>query len=147
MQTKLSIEIEATPETVFKWIVEPECVKQWLPNIAEYEFSDGGVASVGTHLVQTWHDDGQETQFEGEITGYDLNKHFEIYLENKNTQVNVAYSLTKSGNGTKLTQDTNITYTGMMKMIDKVAAPAIQKSYTDQSKQNFLRLIDLCTGS
>ena len=147
MQTKLTIEIEAAPAIVFKWIVDPDCVKQWLPNIAEYRFIDDGIAAVGTHIMQTWDDEGQLTQLDGEITEYELNKCFAIHLENKNTQVDVGYVLTKSGNGTQLTQETTFVYAGMMKVIDKVAAPAIQKSYTDQSKQNFLRLIDLCTGT
>lgn len=145
MQTKLSIDIEATPETVFKWIVEPECVKQWLPNIADYYFDGESTASVGTPITQTWNDEGTVTQLDGEITEYELNQSFAIHLENKNTQVDVRYQLMKSEGGTRLTQDTTFTYAGMMKLIDKVAAPAIQKSYTDQSKQNFLRLIDLCT--
>lgn len=146
MQSKLTIEIEAPPETVFRWIVDPECVKQWLPNIAEYRFINDGTAALGTKVIQQWNDEGQATILEGEITQYDINKRFAIHLENKNTQVDVAYLLEKSENGTFLTQNTTFIYSGMMKVIDKVAAPAIQKSYTDQSKQSFLRLINLCTA-
>ena len=146
MQTNLTIEIDAPVATVFKWIVQPDCVIQWLPNVAEYTFTNSATASVGTQLKQVWNDDGAMTTFEGEITVYDLNKEYAIHIGNKNTQVDVHYTLVGSGKTTRLTQVTDFQYSGMMKLIDKVAAPAIQKSYTDQAKQNFLLLIDLCTA-
>jgi len=85
------------------------------------------------------------TKFEGEITVYELNKVYGLHLNNKNTQVDVLYILKKSGAKTHLTQETTFQYSGMMKLIDKVAVAAIQKSYIDQAKQNFSRLIELCT--
>jgi uncharacterized protein YndB with AHSA1/START domain len=145
MQTNLSIEVKASPETVFKWLVDPACIIQWLPNVTEYRFTNSATPSVGTHLEQVWNDEGAMTKFEGEITVYELNKSYGLHLNNKNTQVDVLYTLKKSGANTHLTQETTFQYSGMMKLIDKVAAPAIQKSYIDQAKQNFSRLIELCT--
>jgi hypothetical protein len=96
-------------------------------------------------LEQVWNNEGAMTKFEGEITVYELNKVYGLHLNNKNTQVDVLYILKKSGAKTHLTQETTFQYSGMMKLIDKVAVAAIQKSYIDQAKQNFSRLIELCT--
>jgi len=49
MQTNLSIKVGAPPENAFKWLVDPAYVIQWLPNVAEYRFTNSATPSVGTH--------------------------------------------------------------------------------------------------
>ena len=48
---RTSIDIEATPERVFDYFVQPELLVQWMGDAARFEAFDGGVFSVDINGV------------------------------------------------------------------------------------------------
>ena len=144
MNTKLTVEIEASVETVFHWVVDPECVVQWLNHLADFDFLDDASAGVGAKFLQSWDDDGDNSQISGTITEYIENERYCIHLIGKGFQVDVEYRFKDIEGRTRLMQKTTFDYKGIMKMIEKVVGGKIRRSYEDEAKRNLARLMELC---
>lgn len=143
METRFVIEINADVETVFYWVVQPEAVLQWLGHLTAYEFTNDGDDWVGTTVRQVWDDD-EENALTGTITAFDEHKHFRIELEGAKFSVSVDYTFEANDGKTLLAQETEFTYKGMTKVLEKTMGSRAKKSYEEQAKSNFARLIDLC---
>ena len=143
METRFVIEIEASVETVFYWVVQPEAVLQWLDHLTAYEFTNEGDEWVGTTVHQVWDDD-EDSALTGTITAFEEHKHFTIELEGGKFTVTVDYQFEDMGEKTRLTQETEFTYKGMTKVIEKTMGAKVKQSYEAQAKSNFARLMDLC---
>ena len=144
MKNTVAVEIVAPVERVFRWIDEPDCVLQWLTHLSEYERSDETEVKVGTRLRQVWLDNGRRTEFEGQITAYSPYSELGIKLSTKKLNIQVDYTLRDVGGKTHLTQTTLMQYSGLLRLIDSIAGRSLQKSYLNELKRNFARLVDLC---
>lgn len=144
MNTKLTIEIDATPDVVFRWVVNPECVVQWLNHLSNFEFLNDAEPDAGVKFVQTWDDDGDNSEIGGTVTEYSPNERYCIHLDGKGFQVKVEYRFKDIDGRTRVTQKTSFDYKGIMKMIEKVVGGKIRRSYEDEAKRNLAKLMDLC---
>ncbi|HIA47755.1 MAG TPA: hypothetical protein EYN96_07255 [Candidatus Hydrogenedentes bacterium] len=144
MFTKLTVEIDATPETVFRWVVDPERVVLWLNHLSKFEILNDSEPKVGAKFRQAWDDEGDNSEILGSITKYIQDERYCIHLDGKGFQVDVEYRFKDIDGRTRLTQKTNFDYKGIMKMIEKVVGGKIRRSYEDEAKRNLAKLIDLC---
>ena len=144
MNTKLTVEIDAPTEVVFRWVVQPECVVQWLNHLSNFEFLNDAEPGVGAKFLQTWDDDGDNSEIGGTVSEYIENERYVIHLIGKGFQVDVEYRFKDIEGRTRLLQKTTFDYKGIMKMIEKVVGGKIRRSYEDEAKRNLGKLIDLC---
>ena len=144
MFTKLTVEIDAAPEMVFRCVVEPEYVVQWLSHLSDFEFLNDAEPKVGVKFRQEWDDDGDNSEITGVITEYIQDERYCIHLNGKGFQVDVEYRFKDIDGRTRLMQETNFDYKGIMKMIEKVVGGKIRRSYEDEAKRNLAKLMDLC---
>jgi uncharacterized protein YndB with AHSA1/START domain len=144
MNTKLTIEIDAPVFTVFRWVVHPTCVVQWLNHLSNFEILNDDDPGVGAKFIQSWDDDGDNSSISGTITEFIKDERYCIHLDGKGFQVDVEYRFKDIDGRTRLMQKTTFDYKGIMKMIEKVVGGKIRRSYEDEAKRNLARLMDLC---
>ena len=145
MKTKLTVEIDAPAAVVFKWIVEPECVVQWLNHLSKFDLLEETESGIGVKFNQTWDDEGDNSEISGIISEFVQDERYGLQLDGKGFQVQVEYRLRGVGDTrTRLTQKTEFDYKGIMKMIEEVAGGKIRRSYEDEAKRNLAKLMELC---
>ncbi len=62
-----SLVINAPPETVFKWITEPELQKQWVSGLTEFHPIDDDISARDSRSRVIFDIDGQEIEFENRV--------------------------------------------------------------------------------
>ena len=104
METRLNRDINASPETVFRYVDEEDKVKLWIPELVANEFPHGknDENPVGTKFIQKLKEGGRVRSYEGEVTAYEKNRALSIRLGNKGFTVDVDYRVEPRGNGSRL---------------------------------------------
>ena len=104
METRISRNINASPETVFRYIDEEDKIKLWIPELVANEFPHGKPKEnpVGTKFIQKLKEGGRVRSYEGEVTAYEKNRALSIRLGNKGFTVDVDYRVEPQGSGSRL---------------------------------------------
>ena len=74
MKNSYSLEIEATPERVFRLLNNPDLAMKWVPNLVEDEVIVETPDNIGTTFRQVFVERGTTMEMTGEITEYKDNE-------------------------------------------------------------------------
>ncbi len=143
MKSSLSIEIDASPERVFCWLEDAERVMQWVPNIVENENLEVTEEKVGSTFRQVYVENGRRMEMFGLITEYEPNRQWNLEIDGSGFKLFLEYRLEDLGGRTRLTQDTDIQFKGLFKIIGLIMAPLLRKSSRKQHEDSFQKLKNL----
>ncbi len=144
MKTTYSIDLNVAPEKVFHWLDDPKRVMQWVCNVEENENLHETEDKVGTKFRQIYVENGRRMEFHGTVTAYEENKRLAIEMQSKGFDLDVDYRLEKIAVGTRLTQNSQVHFKGLMKFIMPLFAPFMKKSGEKQLNEDFNKLKTLC---
>lgn len=143
----VTIDINASPEQVFQWIVEPARSRQWLPNLVEDENIHETENKVGSTWRQVYEENGRRMEMFGITTVYEPNKRMCCVIKGSMFDLDVDYQLENLGNSTRLTQCSQVTMKGFFKLLGLLIAPMMKKAQTKQAEDCFRTLKQLVEES
>ena len=108
---------EATPEKVFYWLGNPERAMEWQTNVTKYKIIKDTPDKVGTTFTEYIEEKGRGTEMQGVVTDFVPNKKLAFHLEGDYNTVDVDFSLKEKDGITHLTQNADIHFKGMLKVI------------------------------
>ena len=118
-----SIEIEASPEKVFAFILDSEKMNEINKGFTEIEYTSKGPVGVGTTSHHIAKVGGQEREWDMEVTEFVKNKKWSSHTigASKTKMVN-SWTFEPTAKGTKLTfsLDYEVPYSVLGKVIDKL---------------------------
>jgi carbon monoxide dehydrogenase subunit G len=143
--TKLtkSIEIEASPEKVFAFIIDKKKMNELTKGFSEGEYTSKGPVGVGTTEHWVGKAGGQQAELDREITEFEKNKKVSSRtIGASKLKMNASYILEPTAKGTKLTfaYDYELPYSILGKIVDKL------KVSKDFEKSTEKQLRDLKTA-
>ncbi len=137
-----SIDIDAPPARVFKWIFESELNKLWLPNLVEAEVLKSVPGEVGNTFRQLYVENGRRMEMFGTVTGYEKDRYLACEITGP-FLLHVDYRLEDLGGRTRLTQNSEVTMKGFMKIIGFLLGPMMKKMAAKNSGSSFSKLKQL----
>ncbi len=144
MKLSFTVEIESSPEEVFRWLKDPEKAKKWMTSVSETEMLSGTPNTVGSTFREVIEDTNGKTEMHGVVTGYQENELISFHLSGQYNTVDVEFRLEKNGERTRITQNAEVCFRSFMKILSVFLGPAFKKGITVQSQEEFARLKELC---
>lgn len=132
MKITSSIEIENTPNEVFKWLENPEKAKEWMSSVTETEILLETANRVGTTFREIVEDDDGSMEMQGKITEFEANKLIAFHLESRANVVDVEYSLEEMGEGARLYYQADIRWKFPVNIMSIFIGKRIKKKIVDQ---------------
>ncbi len=129
-----SIEIAASPETVFDFIIDMEKMNKAHEGFTEAQYTSNGPVGVGTtaHFIGTHG--GSRTEWNMEITEFEQNKRVSWNSLGPD-KLTMIYTVEPTSNGTKLTHfgEYELPYSVLGKLVDKLkVSKDVEKEVTLQ---------------
>ncbi|MBN1453587.1 MAG: SRPBCC family protein [Anaerolineales bacterium] len=144
MKLSFTVEIESSPEEVFRWLKDPEKAKQWMTSVSETEMLSGTPNTVGATFREVIKDQNGQTEMQGMVTGYRENEMIAFHLSGQYNTVDVEFRLEMIGERTHVIQNADVRFRSFMKLISILFGSKFRKEITAQSQQEFARLKALC---
>ncbi|MDA1054656.1 MAG: SRPBCC family protein [Planctomycetota bacterium] len=140
MKNEGSVEIDRPIDEVFR--LTNEDVAKWSIIVVEDELIDEGSKGVGARFRTVTEDRGNRMEFQGVVTAYDPPHALAITMTGKMFDIAAAYSFEDLGGRTKVTQLSNVTGKGFMKlffllcgwMMNKASCDALAKELNSLKK-------------
>lgn len=140
MKISNTIEIKATPEKVFYWLGDPERAMKWQTNVTEYKIINDTQNKVGTTFNEYIKENGRRTKMRGIVTEFVPNVKLAFHLEGDYNIVDVNFTLNAKGKLTHLTQNSEINFKGILKVLSVL----LKKKIIKQTQKDFDVLKKLC---
>ena len=140
MKNSYSIEIDAPPERVFRWLNDAERAMKWVPNIVENEDLEVTENRIGSTFRQVFLENGRRIEMHGVVTGYERDRRLTCEMNGDAFDLFVDYRLEDLKGRTRLTQDSVVQFKGFFKMIVVIMAPFMKKSSMKQLEDCFSKL-------
>ncbi|MBN2084900.1 MAG: SRPBCC family protein [Anaerolineales bacterium] len=102
MEIAYSIDINATPRTVFHYLETPEMAKQWQKGVCETEILDDTPGRIGTTFRERMESEEGGLEMLGSITEFVPERVIAFRLESKIHKVAVRYSVEPIIRGVRL---------------------------------------------
>ena len=110
MDITYSIEINATPTTVFKRLETPEMAKEWMKGVGDYEILHETPERIGTTFRERMESDNGGLDMLGTITEFVPERVIAFRLESKIHTVAVRYSIEPILGGSRLNINSTIRF-------------------------------------
>ena len=146
MHNSFQLDVEAPPETVFEWLGDPERFMQWAKGVVENEPLEETPDKVGSTFRQVYEERGRKMEFQGRVTAWEDNRRLGIAMTSSCFDLDVDYTLEPTPQGTRLTQDSEVTFKGFMRFVAPLMAPFMKKSGEKCIREDFGRLKALAEG-
>ncbi len=144
MKIENSVEINATPRTVFYWLAEPERAERWVISVTRSEIIRETPNKVGTTFREYVEEDGRGIEMNGVVTEFVPDELFAVHLESKVNEVDVRFSLREKEGVTQLVQNVDLRLRGLLKVVGLFLRASIRERVSRQAQNEFLRLKQLC---
>jgi carbon monoxide dehydrogenase subunit G len=138
------IQIKATPEKVFYWLEDPDRAMQWMTSVTKSEIIEETPNMIGTTFREYIEENGRGTEMRGLVTDFVSNKRFAVHLEGDFNSAEVSFTLKEKGDMTQLTQNVELHFKGMMRILSLFWGGSIKKKILRQVQNEFNRLKELC---
>ena len=144
MHNSFTIDIDAPPATVFKWIYEAERNKQWLPNLVDARLVHEEPGHIGNRFHQVYVENGRRIEMDGIVIAFEQDRHLACEIKGP-FDLSVDYRLEDLGGGrTRVTQHSTLRFRGMfMKLIGTLLGPMMRKMAAKNSESAFGKLKQL----
>jgi carbon monoxide dehydrogenase subunit G len=123
--TKLTktMEIEASPEKVFAFILDKEKMNEASKGFSEFEYTSSGPVGVGTTMHYVAAGGGATAEWDSEVTEFVKNKKLATRTKGAGKfKATASYALEPTAKGTKLTYSMDYELPGSLlgKLVDKL---------------------------
>jgi carbon monoxide dehydrogenase subunit G len=144
MKISNKIEIKALPEKVFYWLEDPDRAMEWMTSVTKSEIIKETTDRVGTTFREYIEENGRGTEMHGVVTEFVSNERFAVHLEGDFISVKVNFVLEEKGCMTQLTQNVELGFKGMLKVLSIFLRASLKKKIIHQAQNEFSRLKELC---
>ena len=144
MKISSSIEIRATPAKVFYWLKDPNRAMEWMTSVTQTEIIKQTPNMTGTTFREYIKENDRGTEMRGVVTDFVPNKRIAFYLEGDFNSTQVDFTLEEKGEMTQLTQQAQVHFKGMLRVLSIFFGPFFKKQVTSQTQRELARLKELC---
>jgi hypothetical protein len=144
MRVSNIIEIQSSSKKVFYWLDDPNRAKKWMTSVTKYEIIKETTNRVGTTFREYIEENGRGIEMIGVVMEFVSNERFAVHLESDINSVDVSFILEQKGGITQLTQNAEIHFKGMPKVLSLLLRASIKKKILRQSQGELARLKELC---
>lgn len=144
MKFSNNIIISASAKKVFYWLEDPDRAKQWMTSVKKSEIIKEIPDRVGTTFCEYIEEDGRGTEMHGIITEFIRNERFAVHLEGEYNSVDVCFRFKEKGSLTQLSQDVDLRFKGIMKILSIFIKRSLRAKIHRQSYAEFEKLKELC---
>lgn len=141
------VDIDAAPERVFRWLDDSQRVMEWVEGVVENEDLEVVDGRVGSTFRQVYVENGRRMEFHGRVTAYERDRSLGVHLVGDLFDLQVDYSLDAQGGTTRLTQDSEVRFKGLWKLLGVVMCKLAKKSGQRKLAEDFGRLKKLCEAT
>jgi hypothetical protein len=100
-------------ERVFSVLLDDTANKEWIPNLAEFEYLDQTDEKVGSTIREVYNKRGKEMEMHGVTTAHEPHHHHACEMSGNTFDLAVECNFTEQGTTTTLCQNTEITFHGL----------------------------------
>jgi len=100
----VSVTIDAPPEAVFPYLVEPDLLRGWITGLVETKPLTEGGPRAGARSTEIIERDGRRSEMETEIVEFEPNRHIEVHIVSDVMVADSDYTLTAADGKTRLTE-------------------------------------------
>ena len=144
MEISNTIEIRNTPEKIFYWLEDPSRAMEWMTSVSKTEIIKETPNMVGTTFRELLEENGRGTEMRGVVTDFVSNKRLAFHLEGEFNSVEVNYTLQEKGEITQLSQNAEIQFKGLLRVLSVLFSPIFKKKIKNQARREFAKLKELC---
>ena len=117
---------------------------QWMTSVTRSEIIKETPSRVGTTFREYIEEDGRGTEMHGVVTEFVSNERFAVHLEGDFNSVDVSFSLEEKAGVTQLTQNVQLSFKGMLKVLSVFLRVSIKKKIVNQAQKELAKLKELC---
>jgi uncharacterized protein YndB with AHSA1/START domain len=112
-----SVDIDAGPDEVFVWLIEPEKLAHWISGFAGSEALTDGGARLGARSRDTLREGSRTIVAETEITEFEPGRLMRVRIEAGGVRSDDVYRLSPTGEGTTLEYTSEVHLGGLMRLL------------------------------
>jgi carbon monoxide dehydrogenase subunit G len=145
--TKLtkSIEIEASPEKVFAFMLDVEKQNELFKGVQEAEYTSKGPVGVGTTVHMVGKAGGVQAEFDMEVTEFEKNKKLSMRtIGASRFKMQASNILEPTAKGTKVTRtfDYELPYSILGKIVDKLKVGKDMEKSTEKQLRDVKKALE-----
>jgi uncharacterized protein YndB with AHSA1/START domain len=144
MRIGSEIEIARPPEAVFPWIADPGKAMQWQGDVEGGEIIESTPEVVGTTFTETVAEGGSRLVMRGTITEHEPNRVMGFHLESSLHAFDVRYALEGTGESTRMSMQTAISWKFPMTILSLVIGKKMEESLRGKMDDELRELKRLC---
>jgi len=144
MKISITTDINNTPEKIFYWLEDPSRAMEWMTSVSRTEIIKQASCMVGTTFREFVEENGRGTEMRGVVTDFVPPKHLAFHLEGDFNAVEVSYTLEPKGELTRLSQNAEIRFKGLLRVFSILFGPLFRKKIINQARSEFAKLKELC---
>jgi carbon monoxide dehydrogenase subunit G len=122
-----SIEIDASPEAIFPFLVEPDRLKQWVGGFVEARPLTTGPTRLGSKSIDVIREGNREMRFETEITGYEPPRGVTVRIQAPGMDAVSDYRLDGRGSRTRASHVQQVRYGGLLRVVGPLMGGMVRR--------------------
>jgi uncharacterized protein YndB with AHSA1/START domain len=131
-----AIDIDASPEAIFPWLIEPDRLARWIGGFVGSESLTDGGARLGARSRDTLREGSRTMVVETEITEFEPGRLMRVNIEATGMRSDDMYKLTPVGEGTRLEYTSDMRLGGMLRLL----APVITRQLRARAERDLATL-------
>lgn len=121
------IAIEATPDEVFPYLVQPELLKKWIQGFVESRQVTEGETGLGTKSIDVFDERGRKMLMETEIIGFEPGRLLAVTISHSMMEAVSTYRLDGSM-PTSVSHEQDVRFKGVARLFGPFMRGATQRS-------------------
>jgi uncharacterized protein YndB with AHSA1/START domain len=126
-----SITISAPPDKVFRFLTEPDKMKQWLDGVTNITPLNGGECRVGAKARVVVEKDGNRLELEDEVVRLEKNQLLELKMTCSMFDMINRYEITADGDKSQLRQTLTTNYKGLVRVFVPLMGKAVDRKLVE----------------
>jgi carbon monoxide dehydrogenase subunit G len=131
-----AIDIDATPETIFPWLIEPDRLARWIGGFVGSEALTDGGARLGARSRDTLSEGSRTIVVETEITEFQPGRLMRVHIEAGSFRSDDSYRLIPADQGTRLVYTSDVHLGGLMRLM----APIVTRQLRARAERDLATL-------
>ena len=125
-QVGTTVEIDAAPDVVFRWLIEPDKLSRWIGGFLGSEPLTSGGARLGARSRDTVGEAGRTIVAETEITEFEPGRLMRLRIVAGGVTQDDTYRLTPQGDGTNIEYTSDVHVRGLIRLLAPIVARQAQ---------------------